>query len=220
MHKAVLFTILVLWSWQGISQRNTSSTYFGIQSTLTRTAYQPIPKHKLGFTSFSYGASLERRFSLRNQLKFSYNYALNYLRFSPPQPTNSPSLTKRTFPGSELSAGIGVNAIYQFRKQSCVITGFSMNKPIYTCFKVDGISEDPSKPIIRNQETKFTLSDLNRWNAYFMIGLEQSMKLFKRELVYSLQYHFGFQPDTYFGGVQRSELIMTHGIQVGLKYNY
>ena len=220
MQKAILFTLLVLYSWQGISQRSKSSNYFGIQSTYTRTAYQPIRKLKLGFTSFSYGASLERRFSLRNQLKFSYNYALNYLRFNVAQPTNSPSLTKRTFPGSELSAGIGVNAIYQFRKQSCVITGFSMNKPVYTCFKVEGISEDPSKPIVRSQETKFTLSDLNRWNAYFMIGLEQSMKLFKRELVYSLQYHLGFQPDFYFGGGQRPDLMMTHGIQVGLKYKY
>ncbi|MBK8686798.1 MAG: hypothetical protein IPN26_18475 [Bacteroidetes bacterium] len=122
-------------------------------------------------------------------------------------------------PQSELSAGIGVNAIYQFRKQSCILTGFNFNKPVFSCFKVNTQSEDPSQPVIRQTERKFTLQDLNRWNASFMIGIERSMQLFKKELAYS-SVSLWIPSEDQFNDKVGNPLMFQHGIQIGIKYNY
>jgi hypothetical protein len=219
MRKLNCFILLIVLSCSAGAQSRKMQRSFGFQTQIMVPIKQNLPRITLGIPSFSYGASLERRFTLHNKLKFSYNYSLNYFRFQTPK-NEVPTLTKMKLPQSELSAGIGVNAIYQFRKQSCILTGFTMNKPVYTCFKVNTLNEDPTQPVFRQTERKFTLQDLNRWNATFMIGIERSMQLFKKELAYSLQYHFGFRPEDQFNEKVGNPLMFQHGIQIGIKYNY
>jgi hypothetical protein len=219
MRKLNCFILLIVLSCSAGAQSRKMQRSFGFQTQIMVPIKQNLPRITLGIPSFSYGASLERRFTLHNKLKFSYNYSLNYLRFQTPK-TEVPTLTKVKLPQSELTAGIGVNAIYQFRKQSCILTGFNFNKPVFSCFKVNTQSEDPTQPVIRQTERKFTLQDLNRWNASFVIGIERSMQLFKKELAYSLQYHFGFRPEDQFNEKLGNPLMFQHGIQIGIKYNY
>lgn len=178
--------------------------------------HQPnLQKSKIGLPSFSYASSLEQRFTLKNKLKFSLQYSLVYFHLNMNKLQQTIAQNTKV---KELSAGVGIQAILQFRKDACVVTGFNLNKPIYSCFKTNLPSEVPNKSISSTQQ-RFSVQDLNSWNPMFNIGFEKKFNLFNRNLHYTFQYQFGYRFNKYNPNlVSKDHSNYLHGISVGLKY--
>jgi hypothetical protein len=145
-------------------------------------------------------------------LKFSLQYSLAYFNFNLQSLSNTIAKQAKI---KEFSAGLGVNAIYQFRKDACVITGFNLNKPIYTCFKTSSPSELPNGQQVSTQKD-FDLQNINSWSPTVSIGIEKQIKLFNKDIRYSLQYNLGSMPYIAQFDLQSARYIQ--GISFGLKY--
>lgn len=214
-YSIVLTLLILLFSCQLEAKNNSMKTYVSASSSMF-SPYKPIPSYKLGMRSFSYTSGLEHRFKLNNKLNFSLQYSLTYFNL------NLEAISKKlaSFNSKEISTGISTNLSYQIRKDACVITGFSLNKPVFSCFKTDAPSENPNARII-NTNKRFEFQNINTWNPYFTIGFEKQFNLFKKNLTYSLQYNFGFMPyRNQFFIDQNSNLPKTYmqGITLGVKY--
>jgi hypothetical protein len=213
---ALLILLLVACNTQAKGKNN--ATFVGFNKTMImpiQHGKSSIQTIKLGLPSFSYSTSLEQRFSLNNKLKFSLQYSLTYfnLNIPPSEKSNTP------FKMRDFSAGVGANAIYQFRKDACVITGFTINKPVYSCFKTSTPTESPNQKIMIEQK-RFELQNSNNWNPYFTVGFEKQFTLFKRDMRYSIQYNFGFMPyrNQYFQQNPSQKETYIQGISIGVKY--
>lgn len=217
--KKIFFSILFLCvACTTQARRKPVETLIGFNQTIYSpfkpTLSRPGPS-RLGLPSFSYASSIEQRFSLHHKLSFSLQYALAYFQLNMDQLQKTLAKTARV---NEVSAGVGMNAIYQFRKEACVITGFNLNKPVYSCFRTDLKSEVPGQQVPSNQR-QFEFSDIRSWNASLHVGFEKQFTLFNRNLRYSLQYQLGIFPGRELpygaGHLNRS---YQQGISIGLKY--
>lgn len=186
-----------------------TATYFNIGFNSSQIAGK-----KLGFNSFSYSSSLEQRFSIHNKLKFSLQYSLTYFNMNMQQLQQTIARHAKT---KELAAGLGVQAIYQFRKDACVVTGFTLNKPVYTCFKADMPLESTTKFTSLSQQ-KFSLQDSRSWNPSFNIGFEKQFSLFNRPMRYTLQYQLGYMQHRHPFLPNYTAPTYMHGVSFGLKY--
>ena len=71
--------------------------------------------------------------------------------------------------------------------------------------------------------TGYTNKFVPTLNPFFMIGIENSCKIFHKNLIYSIQYNIGFVPYSTMP-VQKNntqgESQYMHGVNIGLKYKY
>jgi hypothetical protein len=214
MKKIIHFLLLFCISCNLQAKDNAMNTFIGFNQSY-HTQYfgsKSHPSVKLGFNSFSFSSGLEHRFSINNKLKFSLQYSLAYFNFNLQSLKNTIAKQAKI---KEFSAGLGVNAIYQFRKDACVITGFNLNKPIYTCFKTSSPSELPNGQQVSTQKD-FDLQNINSWSPTVSIGIEKQIKLFNKDIRYSLQYNLGSMPYIAQFDLQSARYIQ--GISFGLKY--
>jgi hypothetical protein len=200
------------------AKKRQTETWVGFSHTMYapfKPSVSGLPPVRMGLPSFSYASSVEQRFSLHHKLTFSLQYALAYFNLNMNQLQET--LAKNAHV-KEVSAGVGMNAIYQFRKEACVITGFTLNKPVYSCFRGDVKSEVPGQTTTLTQQ-RFDIRDIRSWNPSFHIGFEKQFSLFNRNLRYSLQYQIGFIPgrELPYGAGQLQRGYM-QGITLGLKY--
>ena len=218
MQKLTILLLMCVLACQAEAKGKKYETFISFQkSALFNVGFNPkTPICKsLGIPSFSYSSSLEQRFSLHTNLKFSLQYSLTYFNMNMQQLQQTIARNLKT---NELTAGVGVQAIYQFRKDACVVTGFTMNKPVYSCFKADVPNEAGKWSSLSQQ--KFSLQDSRSWNPMFNIGFEKQFTLFNRDMRYSIQYNFGYStsrnPYLYSYPAQRGSYL--HGISIGVKY--
>lgn len=216
MRKLKIIAIVCLFASLANAKGKRIETFFGFNATsyvnVGFNSSQPSTK-KLGFNSFSYSSSLEQRFSVHNKLKFSLQYSLTYFNMNMQQLQQTIAKHAKT---KELSTGMGVQAIYQFRKDACVVTGFTLNKPVYTCFKAELPSE--SSPAFTSiSQQRFSLQDSRSWNPTFNVGFEKQFNLFNRPMRYTLQYQLGYMSRNPYMPSYASPTYM-HGVSFGLKY--
>lgn len=216
MKKLTILLLMSVLAFGAEAKLKKPETIIGVQKTalfnVGFNAQTPVCK-SLGIPSFSYSSSLEQRFSLHTNLKFSLQYSLTYFNMNMQHLQQTIAKNAKT---SELSAGIGVQAIYQFRKDACVVTGFTMNKPVYTCFKADVPQESGKWSSINEQ--RFTLQDCRSWNPMLNIGFEKQFTIFNKDLRYSIQYNFGYfnGRNSFLQGMNSPRYM--HGVSFGLKY--
>jgi len=196
------------------AQQKKSETLLGVQMSIAPLAPMKtkIPTFKLGVQSFSYSTSLENRLSLRKKLNFSLQYSLNYTRIRAINSNASSNL---------FSTNVSAAGIYNLKQDVQVVVGGGVQKPL-SLSTMPAARTIPSALIQHKSNGKYSLKQLNNLNPYFIIGLENSTKLFNKNLIYSLQYNFGFTPSKY-KVIEESttETERNQGsVQIGLKYKY
>jgi hypothetical protein len=162
---------------------------------------------KLGIPTFSYAASIERRFSLHNKLNFSFQYSLNYYKTG--QIKTMPAEQAVQSRPTGISNEINLSVFYPIneRKHLSVYSGVGVSQAVSTYFS------DKMKPKSRN----FGLNDVN---PSLILGMENSIRLFNKNLYYSLQYNIGFFPFSRAISTENDRPALQQNLQFGLKYKY
>ncbi len=219
MRKIFTLLLLSLASCQLNAQQSNSSLLIGSQVGISRLAPMKtrIPTFKLGVQSFSYSTSLENRLSIRKKLNFSLQYSLNYTHFR-----SVPSLSAKTPSKNVLSTSVSASSVYQIKSDLCVVTGVGIQKPF--CLKPNSSQQKEilNTLLSKKADTRYSIKNLHQITPYFIIGFENSTKLFNKNLIYSLQYNVGFMPSKYRVIEEGSTENESNqgGVQIGLKYKY
>ena len=217
MHRLLfIFTTLLFFSCSAEAKSKKTTSFFGFQ-----LGYQ-VPKYsaschqprKLGIPSFSYAASLEQKFSSKRRLSFSTQYALRYSRQIQYTPNNIAN--KSSEPSSQLNIGVQVQTNLAVTKKTNLFGGIGVQQPIVQTWNTTN-----TKTITFGDEKyiapkKPSYLDAYQAQPYFLIGVENSIKLFNRSLYYSIQYNIGFFP------FRQNNYTITpstvSGVQIGIKY--
>ncbi len=183
----------------------------GINSPLT-LSNSSIKNIKIGLPSFSYSASVERRFSIHNKLNFSLRYSMNFVKQNRIKAQETTNYLNRTSPS--IGSSLDIHTIYQVTQRTSLSAGIGMNNAL------KNFIDKSDKPNSKLKSNTFGLNDLN---PSLILGIENSTKLFNKNLYYSLQYNFGFSPSirnlrTEFNETTPSNY--TQGLYFGLKYKY
>lgn len=193
-----------------VNAQKKSSTLIGFQvgnSNIKMT--KSFLNYKIGLPSFSYSSSVEKRLTLNNNLSFSLQYSINYFSF------NKRMLNTTLINQKEVSNSINVNTNFKVIKKTSLLAGVGVNKSLYTkniaSLKIEGITNQIN-------ENKFTLTDFNKFNPYFIIGIENGIQLLNKNLYYSLQYNFGF--NSLKSEIKSNETNNNTGFRIGLKYKH
>jgi len=196
------------------AQSKKTSTIVGFQTGLVAPIYfsnASIKNIKLGLPTFSYAASIEKRFSIHNKLNFSFQYSLNYTKQNKikQEETNYYLKNKGT-----ISTGISINTIYEAGKRTSLIAGLGMSKAVSDYFS----EKQASNSVVKSKT--FTVND---FNPSLILGIENNTKIFNKNLYYSLQYNIGFYPFSKNIRAENGENngpCCTQGLQFGIKYKY
>ena len=196
------------------AQSKKNSTLVGIQSGIVTPIYfsnASIKNIKLGLPTFSYAASIEKRFSIHNKLNFSFQYSLNYTKQNRLKMEETNYYLKNK---SNVSTGINLNTIYEAGKQTSVYAGVGITKAVSGYF-----SENQSG----GSRAKSKTFGVHDFNPSLILGIENNTRIFNRNLFYSLQYNIGFYPFSKNVRTENGESnspSCTQGLHFGIKYKY
>ena len=196
------------------AQSKKSCTLVGVQSGIVSPIYfskASIKNIKLGLPTFSYAASIERRFSIHNKLNFSFQYSLNYTKQNQLKIEETNYYLKNK---GSISTGISMNTIYDAGKRTSLYAGVGMSKAVSEYFS----QKQAAVNLIKNKT--FSVKD---FNPSLILGIENNTKLFNKNLYYSLQYNIGFYPfskNVRTENGENSSPSCTQGLHVGIRYKY
>ena len=227
--KKLLFILLYFFSVCTMTaKKNQMSTLIGFHVGSTapiNPRNYGIPKYKMGLPVFSYATSIENRLTINYKLNFSLQYSLTYFHtvqrnIQQKMAADAEILDLEKKKVNQVSTGISFNSNYLVSKNFGLVAGFWVSKPLqFSNFSSDTkkikMLDFPSKQC--PEKFSATLS------PFLMIGIENSCNLFRKNLIYSIQYNLGFMPNRYLPiRVQSTqpESQYSHGIQIGLKYKY
>jgi hypothetical protein len=223
MKKIICFIVFFQIVNHSFAQKKKKGICFGAQFAMNVPMLKPmtIQKCRLGLPTFSYAASIEKRFTINNSLNFSLEYSLNFARYlrnqNLLQKNNFSSalatkLYKPIFQQVNIFTGVGVNVLFGHNENFNYVMS---NPDIINCF--------PSESTKPNES--WTTPKKSRLNPFFLVGFEKTTQIFKKRLIYSLQYNFGFMPILKSTGIDANSIngsgeINTNGFRIGLKYKY
>jgi hypothetical protein len=212
MKKWIVYLIFILVSGIANAQTKRVSTLIGFHVGIDNSklnVHSNFSKYKIGLPSFSYATSIEQRLKIRNKLSFSLQYSVNYFSFSK-RMLNSTILHKK-----EIINSIGVNSNFQLAQKTFITIGLGVEKSFFAQNKY-AIKADHSS--LNTTENKFTIKDFNKFNPYFLIGIENGIQLLNKNLYYSLQYNLGF--NSLKSPKSSNETNSSNEFRIGLKYKY
>lgn len=227
MKKRIILLLLFFSVNEIHAQKNNVKTYVGFQTGIVapiQRANYSIPKYKIGLPSFSYAASIENRFTLNYKLNFSLQYSISYFNVMRRNLENnivesSARIAENNKRAQEFATNINLNAVYSVKKDICVIGGLGLTRPLNFMDK----NTDKKNVNFCNNSCEKSNKYSPALSPFFMIGIENSCTLFRRNLIYSVQYNIGFLPSKALP-IQESTPSSTnqymHGVNIGLKYKY
>lgn len=196
------------------AQSKQSSTLIGFQSGISSPFYvsnASIKNVKIGLPTFSYAASIEKRFSIHTKLNFSFQYSLNYYRLNREKAIETTYYLKNN--SAALSSNVNINSYYSITKRSAVFAGVGIDQAVSSYF---------SKGSSSGYSTKSKTFGLKDFNPNLVLGIENNLKFFNTNLYYSLQYNIGFFPFSRSIRTETNEAAPQYfqGVRLGLKYKY
>ncbi|MBL7765344.1 MAG: hypothetical protein JNJ58_04580 [Chitinophagaceae bacterium] len=216
MRKLIPLFLLIFLSCDSYSQGKKTQNFIGFQTGVSALALKNTPNHKslnLGLPSFSYGAVLENRLEIHNELHFSLQYSLSYMQFNQRVLDETQSILQKSSTG-QVAFDLSANTIYKPAKQIGFVAGLGINKPLYT---FNNSKKIPLANESHSQGDRYTLTNFKMINPYLIFGFENCAKIFNRNIYISLQYQLGFLPYQIPG---QSSQGCQQGIRIGLKYKY
>lgn len=228
MKKAALILLCCFFANMISAQKSKKNTYIGFQAGVmapfTYNNYS-ISKYKIGLPSFSYTASIENRFTINYKLHFSLQYSLSF--FSHMQKKLEDNIIKNesqskpeNTPKSEFNSGINLNTMYNIKNNVNVYGGIGVTKPINLMDKNIGKNKEVCRAPSTNCNSNKFIPVLN---PFFVIGIENSCNIFRRNLIYSIQYNIGFMPYRNLPlqkNAPQAEKQYMQGVNIGVKYQY
>ncbi|MEZ5047224.1 MAG: hypothetical protein R2831_09560 [Chitinophagaceae bacterium] len=157
-------------------------------------------RFKMGIPSFSYGASVENRFSLHTHLNFSFLYSLNYFHFLPNTSQSS----------QQVQGSVGFQAYKNICSKSAFYSGMQLCMPIYDVGKRSLML---NKAAVKNNKILL--------NPSVSLGIERTIELSHKSLFYYFQYNIGFNPQQFTNTESADQQASYYqGLQIGVKYKY
>ena len=207
------------------AQKDGKKMFIGFQTGISAPlSYNPygISKYKIGLPSFSYSASIENRFTLNYKIQFSLQYSISY--FNMMQKNLQKNImaieaknAEESRKAKEFSSGISLNTLYRVKNDLSIVGGVGINKPFSFTDKNVCRKNVFSAECQPGNSNKF----VPVLNPFFMIGIENSCKIFNKNVTYSIQYNIGFTPyRTAPAQKIPGESQYMHGVNIGLKYKY
>ena len=210
------------------AQKSKIATYIGFQAGVVapiQNNHYAIATYKMGLPSFSYAASIENRFTINYKLNFSLQYSISYFNivqknlekhiadFEAKQQIENDKKSK-------LNANFSLNSIYKINKCVGIIGGIGLARPLNL---MDHETVNKKLKYTTSPANKYTDKFIPTLNPFFIIGIENSCTVFRKNLIYSIQYNIGFMPnrslpiqDNHTNGENK----YMHGVNIGLKYKY
>ena len=211
--KKIWIVLLIGIAFPSMAQHKKKNTLIGFQIGVQNPPSLPssisIPTFKLGIPSFSYAASIENRFTIRNQLSFSLQYALNYYQLNQ-------QLLPLRFKQQYIAISTDAVVSMGVSKKSSVLIGGGISQPVYT----KTANFQTAELGVYKSESTFSIANLYYLQTHMIIGIENRTKLFNKNLYYSLQYNFGFMPLRYRLASPAPHQGMQQGVSIGLKFMY
>lgn len=209
--KNLLLVLVACFLAAGLYAQSTKNcTLIGVQGGVITPVYfsnASIKNIKLGLPTFSYAASVEKRFSIHNKLNFSFQYSLNYTKQNQLKMEETNYYLQNR---GRISSTVSLNTFYQVGPQTSVYAGVGMTKAVSGYFT-------------SAQKAKGNTFSTADFNPSLILGIENSMRLFNKNLYYSLQYNLGFYPFSKYirtGSDMNSSPSCTQGLHLGIKYKY
>ena len=227
MKKLLLFLFMFFAVVSVTAKKNQMSTLVGFHigkvASMNPRNYS-IPKYKLGLPVFSYATSIENRFTINYKLNFSLQYSLTYFHnvqqnLHRKMPSSEERLDLNKGTESQISTGISFNSNYKVGKKFGVVAGLGLAKP----FRFDNLNLDSKKIKLQDYPSNCSNKFTPVLSPFLIIGIENNCNIFRKNLIYSIQYNLGFMPGRNLPmSVQspQNESEYSHGIQIGLKYKY
>ncbi len=213
MRHALLFLLTTILAGGLYAQSKKPVTLVGFSTGFVSPIYlsnTSLRNIKIGLPTFSYAASVEKRFSLHQKLNFSFQYSLNYFRPQKPISPESKQISQSS--SGNLSTGINLAVFYPINQPTTlsVYSGVGVSQAISSYFS----------DRMNNSNKMFGPKD---FNTSLLLGIENSILLFNRNLYYSLQYNIGFFPYSHSIQTETNKAnspAMFQNVQFGLKYKY
>ncbi|MCC7029721.1 MAG: hypothetical protein IT257_05390 [Chitinophagaceae bacterium] len=225
MKKVLVILLYILSVHVVYAQKSSRNMYIGFQAgVLAPVSYSSngFSKYKVGLPSFSYAASIENRFTLNYRIRFSVQYSITYFdmmaknleRNMQESQAKAAEESKRAH---SFSNNISFNSLYRIKNDFSLTAGVGVAKPIQFMDKSVCRKNVIQSGCMPPQNNKF----VPNLNPFFMVGIENTCRIFNKNLIYSIQYNIGFAPYRTLP-VQKSaaESQYTHGVNIGLKYKY
>jgi hypothetical protein len=225
MKKVTLILLYILSVHFVYAQKGSKSTYIGFQAGVqapVSSSNYGFSKYKIGLRSFSYAASIENRFTLNYRIKFSMQYSITYFNMLAKNLEKNvlesqAKATEENKKNNAFSTNISFNTLYRIKNDLHVTAGAGVSKPIQFMDKSVCRKNSLQAECGGTQSNKF----IPTLNPFFIIGIENSCRIFNKNLVYSIQYNIGFAPYRTLPLQKASaESQYTHGVNIGLKYKY
>lgn len=219
MKNYTLILLCLLLGSATFAQKGKNNTFIGFQTGVVAPLSfgdYSVSKYKIGLPSFSYSASIENRFTINNKLNFSLQYSLTYFNIMQKNQEYGCFNTPSNGQNDEFAASINLNTIYKFKRDAGIIGGVCISNPINQTNAGENTTYSETPVAASTKKTPV-------FNPFFIIGLENSTKLFHKSLIYSLQYNIGFMPYRNLPLQKNSNASANQymqGVNIGLKYKY
>lgn len=207
------------------AQRGGKRVFIGFQTGVNaplNDKHFGISQYKIGLPSFSYAASIENRFTLNYTIQFSLQYSISYFNLMRKDlQKNITEIEAKNAEESkrakEFSSGISLNTLYRVKNDLQIVGGIGVAKPFSFTDKNVCRKNSVQADCRPSNNNKF----IPVLNPFFMIGIENSCKIFNKNLTYTIQYNIGFAPyrTSPVQSLSRENQYM-HGVNIGLKYKY
>lgn len=216
-----IFYILLFCSISTISlaQKNNCNAIIGFQTGISApfsTHDFSLPKFKIGLPSFSYAASIEKRFTIKNKLNFSLQYSITFFKILQQNlNVNRIKNEQDKLTQHEITNSISLNNIYKLKDNFNFVSGIGMSTPL----QFQTMNENKNYENITQKNKKFSPI----LNPFFMVGIENKCTIFRKSLILSLQYNIGFMPyrnQPMINNASNNENQYIQSISIGLKYMY
>lgn len=206
------------------AQKSNTKTFIGFQTgVIAPVMYNSyaISKYKIGLPSFSYSASIENRFTLNYKLNFSLQYSISFFNIMQKNLEKNISesaarIADENKKANEVTSNINFNTIYRINKDLGVVGGVGIAKP-FDFMDKNSCRKNSLKTDCNPQGNNKFIPTLN---PFFIIGIENSCTIFRKNLIYSIQYNIGFVPYRTLPMQKSNESPYMHGVNIGLKYKY
>lgn len=228
MKKITLLLLYFFFAQLVLAQKGQTRTMIGFQTGIvapfTINNYS-IPKYKIGLPSFSYSASIEKRFTLNYKLSFSLQYSLSYFylmqkNLEKAMIKNESKLNPEKENINHFASNMSFNTIYKVKNDFGIVGGVGVSKPMNFMDKsVCRKDNFYNNPECRMNNNKY----IPALNPFLIIGIENSCTIFRKNLIYSIQYNIGFLPYRNMplqNNTSPAETQYMHGVNIGLKYKY
>lgn len=173
--------------------------YVAFQTTL------PIQSGHLGLRAFSGIAGMEHHLRISNQLQFSWQYALTYIRFNQQVLAQTRNILAR----QQLASDASLNLSLKLHPRISTQAGMGLNLPLYSSGALRNETNSGMK--IKGLENGLGLQ------PYFFVGLETQIPFFRRPLTAYMQIFTGTDP---LGNLSTGALPSGTGLHIGLKYKF